>query len=144
MSNEAGDFLESSVRRTFRDFAGLTVENWEKNTKQELPFSNVFIIDSFRPEEISLQFYFSLEGKRLLVEKILKENWENIKSHYIDDCLLEVVNIVGGNFFAAYFSGSPYDLGLPLMTFDDRGLSKGDRYFFNSEGILFGITLSKE
>lgn len=144
MASDAAAILERSVRITFRDFARLNIEDWTQNGDYNLHFSNVFVIDCYRPEELSLQFYFSLEGKRLLVEKVLDDQWEHIKSHYIDDCLLEVVNIVGGNFFAEYFTGEAHDLGLPVITFDDHGLSRGERYFFKSEGILFGITISKE
>lgn len=141
MAENVESSLLFSIKNTFHDMAGKKVELIE-NKQGEVHFTNVFIIESFQPEELCLQFFFPLEAKRLLVESILKENWFNLSHEYIDDCLLEIVNIIGGNFFCRYFNPRRYEISLPQLTFDDRGISRGEMYYFETEGILFAVSLA--
>lgn len=143
MAENLQSFLSFSIKSTFHDMAGKEVETIE-NIPREIPYTNVFMIESFQPEELCLKFFFPLELKRKLVESILEENWSNLSHEYIDDCLLEIVNIIGGNFFCRYFSPRRYEISLPRLTFDNRGISRGDMYYFESEGIMFAVSLARE
>jgi len=141
MNKNPGDFLLISIQNTFRDMAGLEVKGRNRPEK-EISYSNVFIIESFHPEKIIMQFFFPLKEKKLMVEHILQENWDNLTNQYIDDCILEVINVIAGNFFCRYFAPDHYDISLPKLTFDDQGLSLNNMYFFETGDIIFAVSLS--
>jgi hypothetical protein len=134
-------YLLYALQRTLRDMAGLKVEPAKIKGTNKIPYTNVFLIDSYSPKEISLSFFISLEGKRNIVENILKDNWDSLTHEYIDDCLLELVNVVGGNFFCQVFNNNKYEIGLPYLTFDDRNLDEGNMYYYKTDGILMGISI---
>lgn len=144
MDETTRKLLDWSINTTVRDMARLRALPVDGFTMEDLSYSNVFLIDSYSPKESSLQFYFPLELKKLVVEKILEQPWTNLSHQYIDDCLLELVNIIGGNFYCRYFGSQPYEIGLPHMAFDNRGLSTGEQYFFKTSDILFSVTMVKD
>jgi len=141
MADNVESSLSFSIKNTFHDMAGKKVD-LKENIQGEIHYTNVFMMESFQPQELCLQFFFPLEAKRLLVESVLQQDWSELSHEYIDDCLLEMVNIIGGNFFCRYFSPRRYEISLPQLTFDNRGISPGEMYYFETEGILFAVSLA--
>lgn len=135
--------LKESVLKGFFDMAFIEVIGLEETSDAKVPFTNVFVIQSIRPRNVELQFFFPLEGKKMIVENIYTRNWGELPSRMVDDCILEMINVVGGNFFSLYFGEEcRYEMGLPSIRFNDEELVKGDSFLFSAEGIPFRVVVA--
>ena len=85
------------------------------------------------------------ECKKLIVENIYGADWSTLHATEIDDCLLEVLNVMAGNFLIERFGRQVrYDISLPDLLFDDTKISKSNGFDFlpfDAEGIPFKVAM---
>jgi hypothetical protein len=135
--------LKESVLKGFFDMAFIEVIPVHEAPGTQIPYTNVFVIQSIRPRRMELQFFFPLESKKLIVENIYTRDWSELPSRMVDDCILEMINVVGGNFFSLYFGDDcRYEMGLPSIRFSDEELIKGETFHFSAEGIPFKVVVT--
>ena len=76
-----------------------------------------------------------------IVENIYGENWENLNPDQTDDCLLELCNVLAGNYLIeVYGEDARRDMSLPQLLFDEKHLIKDDNtqeFFFTAEDVPF-------
>jgi CheY-specific phosphatase CheX len=102
------------------------------------PTSHVISVGFTKPVRGEIALYLPLDCKRTIVENVHGQDWDSLSAAEIDDCLLELGNIVAGNLLNAYCGrGTAHDISLPVLLFDDADLScPGERadVTFDAEG----------
>ena len=143
MNKDIVKALNESVLKGFFDMAFIEVIPMSSvDVPDPIHYTNIFAIGSTAPEIIQLQFFLPVECKKMIVENIYTKMWEEITSSLVDDCILEMINVVGGNFFSQYFGDQlRYEMGLPHILFDDSDVDEGKVFLFNAEGIFFKISV---
>lgn len=136
--------MVSSVVKTFSDMAFIdAVET--PGAPEELTFSHIIHITFSEPEEGEIALFFPLECKRLIVENIYGIDWNTLDATAIDDCLLEMLNVMAGNFLNQYFGEDvKHSFSLPQLLFDEAEIRNRNRfvdYFFDAEGIPFKVSI---
>jgi CheY-specific phosphatase CheX len=88
------------------------------------PTSHVITVSFSRPIHGHITLYLSLEVKKAIVENVHGRDWGALSAVEIDDCLLELGNVVAGNYLTAYFGKETvHDISLPALLFDDSDLT---------------------
>jgi hypothetical protein len=112
---------------------------------QEIPFSHLLYIRYDKPEEGAIVLYLSAPCKKMVVENIYGKPWESLQATEIDDCLLELLNVLAGNYLNERNGGDKkHHMSLPELLFDEKQISEGDDHrsmWFDAEGIPFRISL---
>jgi CheY-specific phosphatase CheX len=92
----------------------------------ELPFptSHVITVSFSRPIHGHIALHLSLEVKKAIAENVHGRDWGALSAAEIDDCLLELGNVVAGNYLTAYCGKeTAHDISLPALLFDDADLT---------------------
>ncbi len=86
------------------------------------------------------------ECKRLIVKNIYGSDWNELHDPEIDDCLLEILNVLAGNFLNEYCGNdAKHDMSLPGLLFDEKEMSLSEapsENYFDAEGTIFKIAIS--
>jgi hypothetical protein len=136
--------MHEAVQTTFMDMAFLDILPMEEEP-EEITYNQVIHISFSEPEYGDVTLYLPLECKKMIVENIHGEDWEAVSSDSIDDCLLELLNVLAGNFLNSY-SGKEvsHNMSFPEMLFDEEDFhKKGDHVdlYYDAEGVPFRITV---
>lgn len=136
--------FKASVAKTFSEMAFLDAEPIGE-LESELEYSHIVHITFSEPNAGEIALFLPLPVKQDIVENIYGEDWESMKATEIDDCLLEMLNVLAGDFLSdLYGAGAHRDLSLPDLLFDESELSKADEfetYCFDAEGNQFKAEL---
>ena len=139
-------FIEAT-RRTFSEMAFLDVEPISMPGKQP-ELSQVIQLAFLEPDQGFAALFLPLECKRRLVENIYGEDWENLQPDQIDDCLLELLNVLVGNYLLeAYGHEAARDIALPRLLFDASEIAETDSqetFYFDAEGTVFKAVLESK
>lgn len=138
--------LETAVAETFTEMAFLDAIPAE--APPESSESQVFAIEVRGDEPQRLVLDLPLDTKQSIVENIHARPWDELSSSEIDDCLLEFLNVLGGNFGRAYWGDdSRYKLSFPevrIAVRDDIDAEEVRSYWFDAYGQLFAIHIIPE
>ena len=98
-----------------------------------------------RPIQGQIILYMPTPLKNLAVENIYGRSWEEIGTGEFDDCLLELLNVLAGNFLNELgVSEESHGISLPQMLFDDSEIENHGqfkRYYFDAEGNPFQVSV---
>ncbi len=137
--------LSAAVSKTFADMAFVDTLFVENGEKENLTFSQVIRIKIFSPRRGEIVLYLPKFCKKLIVENIYGDDWKTLHPTEIDDCLLEILNVLAGNFLTNYFGDSKkHDISLPEILFDKEELSS-DKFYdftFTADDNLFRISIN--
>ena len=132
--------LKKAVISSFCEMAFLDVQTTQP---QEINYKQIACIDITMPIRGIIVVKFPLDIKKLIVEYIHGDDWENLKPDQIDDCLLELLNVLGGSFlFHLFGEEEHYKVSFPEMVFDETELESLEDFqevFFDGEGHIFSI-----
>jgi len=107
--------------------------------------SQVIQLDFLEPVKGFAALYLPTSCKKLVVENIYGAEWESLKADQIDDCLLELLNVLVGNYLSDLFGEEvKRDMALPRLLFDDSEIKKTDdqlALYFDAEGSSFKALL---
>ncbi len=139
--------MTSSVVKTLSDMAFVdAVETPDPG--EQIVFSHIFHIDIFEPEEGEIALFLPSECKKLIVENIYGKDWSTLHATEIDDCLLEILNVLTGNFLNEYCGKeAKHNISLPELLFDDAKISGSNGFadfYFDAEGIPFRVSICFE
>ena len=109
----------------------------------DITVSHVIRIRYNGPDQGELVLHLPHACKRRIAENTYGMDWIQLHDSDIDDCLLELLNVIAGNFIQHHFGAETHnDLSLPELLFDDARL--GDHQyidrFFDAEGDLFKVS----
>ncbi len=132
-------FIDSVVD-TFAEMAFIDVIT-EENYEGEINYSSILGLEFTVPGEGGMYFYMTKECKKQLVENIYGEDWIILNDMEIDDCLLEILNVLAGDFLKnLYGKDLKVRMSFPRLFFDDDEImASHDRlnFIFNAEGAMF-------
>jgi CheY-specific phosphatase CheX len=134
----------SSVVKTFADMAFIDVVETNE-PEEDFHFSQIIHISIFEPGQGDIALYLPSECKKMIVENIYGSDWDSLHATEIDDCLLEILNVLAGNFLKNYCGkGIKHNISLPELLFDETEMSRKNGFtdlFFDAEGNVFKISI---
>ncbi|MEW5816100.1 MAG: chemotaxis protein CheX, partial [Spirochaetota bacterium] len=114
--------------------------------KEKVSHKMILHIAFFEPINGSLILYFPNECKRQIVENIHGSNWDSLTSDEIDDCLLEVLNVLTGNFLNHYCGKEVrHNMSFPEILFDEKEITEKEEFldfYYDAEGVIFRAAIS--
>ena len=135
--------LRTAVERTFMDMAFIDVIESEREGAVES--SGVLFIAFSHPVNGGMILRLPKACKRMIVENIHAADWEDLSSEEKDDCLLEALNVLAGNFLNIYCGKeSSHNMTFPQMLFDEEeipGRESYESFWYDAEGVIFQIDL---
>jgi hypothetical protein len=144
MNSASDQALTDSVVTTFADMAFIDVAILPE-PPADFDISHVISVSFTDPVAGNLALYLPYECKRQIVENIYGEDWQNLSSTEIDDCLLEILNVLAGNFLNnCYAPGERVSMSFPELLFDDHrihDLDKKKEFYYDAEGQPFKLAL---
>jgi hypothetical protein len=136
------DYLRDAVQKTFPEMAFIDVEPIDESI--EISEASHIIEISYEAPELgrgTISLVLPLPCKRAIVENIYGEAWEELESEAIDDCLLEILNVLAGEYLSSrYGPDVKRELSLPRLVFDRDELGKAPKTeyaYFDAEGTPF-------
>ena len=152
MSSESdlAEVLTEAVTTTFSEMAFIdiaAVPGSAETTEEpdESAFSHILSVAFTEPEAGKIALYLPYACKRQIVENIYGSDWQTLSSTEIDDCLLEILNVLAGNFLNRWYAREGrVGMSFPELLFDDHrihNLAKRKEYCFDAEGNEFKIAL---
>ena len=137
--------IEQSVKQAFEAMAFIDVE-MDSAEGCEFTAGQLMHISFSEPIEGEMVLLMSKECKMKIVENIYSREWSELDPTAADDCLLEMLNVIAGNFLNFYCGNrSKHNLSLPNLIFDleEAHDQKNARFFyFDAEGTQLKISLS--
>lgn len=136
--------LAEATAGTFADMTFLDVLEDEEDSSFEA--GQLLYIEFDKPIYGRLMLSMPLELKQMIVENIHAKDWDELSVNEIDDCLLEVLNVLAGNFLRAlHREDIKVHLNFPHVMFSYEEISdleSFDVYYFSAEGTPFTISLA--
>ena len=137
--------MDEAVMQTFAEMAFVDVLPADI---PKIDHSQIMIIEITRPQRGVMYLLMPRECKQCVVENIHGDSWESLSVDQIDDCLLELLNVLGGNFLSRYYGEAvSYSVSFPQVVFDESelpDLESFSYYSYDAEGIPFAVALKME
>jgi len=142
MKKNIDEIIKNSVKKTFCDMAFIDTAAFDG--KKDIVFSHILSIDILKPFFGKIALFLPFECKNKIAENIYGKNFKELKSQEIDDCQLELLNILVGNILSGYFgSKKKCKVDLPSIIFDKDEIEWNkkniDEYYFDAEGSVFKL-----
>jgi len=137
-------FIDSVVD-TFAEMSFIDVIS-ENNFKGTIEYSGVMGLHFTEPGMGNLLFFMTKECKKKLVENIYGEDWTILNDLEIDDCLLEILDVLTGVFLNnLYGRDKKISMSFPRLYFNDEEIpeeTNSQFFIFNAEGAMFKALVS--
>ena len=108
-------------------------------------YTQILYIDIISPKIGYIIAYLPLELRKTIVETIHSTDWDEMHASKIDDCLLEILNVIAGNFMTELLGrDKKYNISFPAVNYDEEdieNLNKSQSIYFNAEGSFFRINV---
>lgn len=138
------DAIVDSTVNTFAEMTFLDV--LEDGEEKSFEVGQLLYIEFDKPIYGRLVLSMPVELKRAIVENIHAKDWEELSVNEIDDCLLEVLNVLAGSFLRALHNEEiKVHLSFPHVMFSYEEIPDLDTftvYYFDAEEIPFTISLA--
>lgn len=132
--------VQDAVIKTFAEMAFIDVMPVEK-PETPVNYGPILNISFSYPVHGGFILFLPNECKRRIVEDVFAKDWEELSLSEIDDCLLELLNVLAGNFLHLLCGEDiKYNMNFPEVLFDESDLPPGDSYrdyYFDAEDIPF-------
>ena len=136
--------LLRATQSTLGEMAFLDVIEAEQ--PQEFESGQLMFIEFYKPVHGRLLLDMPAEIKQAIVENIHASDWNDLSVNEIDDCLLELLNVLGGNFLRELEGGEvKVHLSFPSVLFSTEEIPDLDSFWkfeFDAEGSPFTISLA--
>jgi hypothetical protein len=146
MENVKENALINAVSRTFNELCFIDISRVDEPFNGKWNISHVIYTDVVMPDRMKIALFLPLQLKELIAENIFCRELKELSSDEIDDCQLEILNVITGNFLRDLYEGKKeYKFDLPVILFDEKRLnlsdSKYDCYLFDADDIIFKIEI---
>ncbi|MBB6481480.1 chemotaxis protein CheX [Spirochaeta isovalerica] len=139
--------FNDAVIETFAEMAFIDVVP-EPHREGKISYTGIMGLEFSRPGRGHILFYMTKDCKKELVENIYGEEWIRLSDMEIDDCLLEILNVLAGDFLKNLFGEKDkVVMSFPRLYFDEENIPGNPgqfRFVYNAEGALFFARLSLE
>ncbi|MBN2442919.1 MAG: chemotaxis protein CheX [Spirochaetales bacterium] len=106
----------------------------------------VLYVSYNKPESGKMALFLSSGCARMISENIFGIEWKDLGENDIRDCLLELLNVLAGNFLKLFYKHSEhYSTTFPKLISDISKIKAMEQYktfYFDAEGKAFKICLS--
>ena len=137
--------LVRATKKTFANMAFVDVAEIPDHPGQVHAGQLTHIVFT-QPIEAQITLYLSTPVTNLVVVNIFGRSVEEIGSGEFDDCLLELLNVLAGNFLKELgVSEGKHNVSLPQLLFDDSDIvsrTKFRQYYFDAEGDSFVVSVN--
>ncbi len=145
MNEKLQNSMNEAVLQTFGEMAFIDA----LPTGTELvEHHQIMILEITKPERGTIFLLMTTDCKQQVVENIHGDSWDSLPPGKIDDCLLELLNVLGGTFLSFYYGeNTNYSLSFPQVMFDDSEMPDLKNYSilsYDAEGALFSIAVRLE
>ena len=142
-NNNIKDAVISGVHKSFEEMAFIDAI-YIKDKKPEVNFKQILYVNVLEPIFGKFGLYLSFECKKMLLENVYGKELSELHTDEIDDCQLELLNILVGNILSYYYKKKKkYTLDLPKILFDEDEIKWNKKdiktYYFNAEGCFFKL-----
>lgn len=136
---------QDAVIKTFAEMAFIDAVPLEKS-EGDVNYGPILSISFSYPVHGGFILYLPNECKQQIVEDVFARPWDELSLSEIDDCLLELLNVLAGNFLHILCGEDiKYNMNFPEVLFDESDISPGEdykTYYFDAEDILFKTSVS--
>lgn len=112
---------------------------------EDFTYTQILYIDIISPVNGYIIAYLPLELRKTIVETIHSTDWDKMHATEIDDCLLEILNVIAGNFMTDLLGRDvKYNISLPIVNYDEEdieNLKNSQEIYFSAEGPIFRINV---
>ena len=112
---------------------------------EDFTYTQILYIDIISPVNGYIIAYLPLELRKTIVETIHSTDWDKMHATEIDDCLLEILNVIAGNFMTDLIGRDvKYNISLPIVKYDEEdmeNLKNSQEIYFSAEGPIFRINV---
>lgn len=112
---------------------------------EDFTFTQILYIDIVSPANGYIIAYLPLELRKTIVETIHSKDWDEMHAIEIDDCLLEMLNVIAGNFMTDLLGrGEKYNISFPAVNYDEEdieNIESSQEIYFDAEGSVFRINV---
>ncbi len=145
MTNELiKEAMIKTIESVFSDMIFIDALHIE-DKPESFNYTQILYIDIVSPQTGYVIAYLPLELRKTIVETIHSTEWDELHASEIDDCLLEILNVIAGNFMAELLGRDvKYNISFPAVNYDEEdieNLDKSQAIFFNAEGPVFRINI---
>lgn len=119
--------LDEAIVASFADMAFMDAVE-EPAPETSVPPGQIVHIDFAHPLVGCVTLHLPASTKKRLVENIYGYGWESLAGSEVDDCLMELVNVVAGNFLRLMGQDEHrHAVSLPQILYDDSDIPPGER-----------------
>ena len=133
-----------TIESVFSDMIFIDTQHIE-DKPENFDYTQILYINIISPKTGYIVAYLPLELRKTIVETIHSTDWDEMHASEIDDCLLEILNVIAGNFMTELLGRDvKYNISFPAVNFDEEDiedLDKSHSVFFNAEGPIFRINI---
>jgi CheY-specific phosphatase CheX len=133
-----------TIESVFSDMVFIDTIHLDENPAI-LDYTQILYIDLVSPQTGYIIAYLPFELRKTIVETILSTDWDEMHASEIDDCLLEILNVIAGNFLTEYLGRDvKYNISFPAVNYDEEdidNLEKSQEIYFDAEGSIFRIKI---
>ncbi|TFG59265.1 MAG: hypothetical protein E4H36_14145 [Spirochaetales bacterium] len=140
------DAVLKAVNLTFMDMALVDTMYHESCETDVVEFSHILHIGFKAPADGSMILFLPTACKRMIVENVYGSDWAELSADEIDDCLLELLSVLAGNFLTMYCGKETmYNMSFPEILFDESevsGRAEQTEFCFDAEDVLFKVAIA--
>ena len=145
IDTKAREAFVEATKKTFSEMAFIDTTVTGMPDQEPEP-SHLIYLPFLEPERGFVLLFLPYNCKKLIVENIYGEEWRFLQLDQIDDCLLELLNVLVGNYLSdLYGEDVKRDMALPRLLFDETEIpirDKNECIYFDAEGELFKAELN--
>jgi CheY-specific phosphatase CheX len=133
-----------TIESVFSDMVFIDTLHIEKSP-ENFDYTQILYIDIISHSNGYIIAYLPLDLRKTIVETIHSTDWDEMHASEIDDCLLEILNVIAGNFMTELLGrGAKYNISFPAVNYDEEDieqLDKSQEIYFSAEGPIFRINV---
>jgi len=138
------DAMVKTIESVFSEMIFIDTLHVEE-VPESFEYTQILFIDIISPKNGYIIAYLPLDLRKTIVETIHSSDWNDMHASEIDDCLLEILNVVAGNFMTELLGRDhKYNISFPAVNYDEEdigNLDKSQEIYFNAEGPVFRINV---
>lgn len=139
--------LDEAVQMTMGEMAFIDAVPL-KDHEDEINAHQIIYLDFQEPARGWIALFFPLELKQQIAENIYAQDWGSLNLEEIDDCFLELLNVLGGNYLNLLAGEhSRHNIAFPQVLFDESEIPDDKSAItavYDGEGIPFLIKMAIE
>jgi len=135
--------IAETIRKVFADMFFIDVEEVDALVLEK-PWDIIIKTEIIKPFQGFFYLYLNQDIQKAATENIFAENFENLDSKKIEDCLLELLNVISGNILRVVFQDEKekhYEVKVPQVLRDESIAENEITLFFQAEDSFFQFSV---